>query len=90
MIRQRYMTEFAALDYEELQLVADHARSDGNLAMLYRAHLAARRFANIKGATGIDVSDVTFPDQANNCRRSANARRSSRRTNSSSGKPAAE
>jgi hypothetical protein len=62
-IRQRYRGELNALSNEELHLVADHARDDGNLPLLWQAHLAGRRFADVKGATGIDISDVKVPGQ---------------------------
>ena len=63
-VRQRYMAELNALGQDELQLVADHARDDDNLPLLWQAHLAGRRWADVKGATGVDVSDVKVPGQA--------------------------
>ena len=63
-IRQRYMAELNALSPEELQLVAAHARDDNNLPLLWQAHLAGMRWAEVKGATGIDISDVEVPGQA--------------------------
>ena len=63
-IRQSYMAELNALSPEELQLVAAHARDDGNLPLLWQCHLAGRRWADVKGATGVDVSDVKVPGQA--------------------------
>ena len=58
------MTELAALDHNELHLVAENARDEGNLALLYTAHLVGRRFADVKGATPIDISDVKIAAQA--------------------------
>ena len=63
-VRQRYMAELNALGPEELQLVAANARDEGNLPLLWQAHLAGRRWADVKGATGVDVSDVKVQGQA--------------------------
>jgi hypothetical protein len=63
-VRQRYMAELNALSHDELHLVAANARDDNNLPLLWQAHLAGRRLADVKGATGVDVSDVNVPGQA--------------------------
>ena len=63
-VRQRYMAELNALGPEELQLVAANARDDDNLPLLWQAHLAGRRWKDVKGATGVDMSDVKVPGQA--------------------------
>jgi hypothetical protein len=64
VVRQRYLAELNALSPEELQLVAANARDDNNLPLLWQAHLAGRRWADVKGAPGVDVSDVKVPGQA--------------------------
>ncbi len=89
-VRQRYMAELNALGPEELQLVAANSRDDGNLPLLWQAHLAGRRWADAKGAPGVDVSDVKVPGRPKPCRPSAIAERSLREANSSSARPPAD
>lgn len=64
MIRLRYATEFGRMDNGLLKLVADEAKVDGNLAVLYQAYLASIDTREKGERLDIDLADVTIPEQA--------------------------
>lgn len=63
-IRQSKGFEFAAMDSSLLQLVADSAKEDANLPLLFQAYIAGFARHGQPGWRGIDLSDVVIPEQA--------------------------
>lgn len=63
MIAARYRGECAAMSGDVLQLTAESAKEDGNLALLWQCVLAGNERQATSGWKGVRLDDVKIPEQ---------------------------
>ena len=63
-MRAARLAEFSAMSPELLQAVADNAKAEGRLGLLFQAWLAGRQYFGQENWRGIDLEDVQAPNQA--------------------------